>query len=305
MQKIELGQAKQLTALSNGVALTGLTYVSSNTDVATIDSNGLLTAVGEGIVRITITGGPRPINVTYKVVAEGGEPKLTLELEDAVLEDVFAISLVSRHKSIYHFSVTHTGEFQAPFNSTNYIKIRANDFSTETDWISFDTITDEMPADIFMFADADLSGKTILAELAYEADGPSSYAESDSITLGTYADALGVENLLLEATVSGGNLNLIVHGVLLEEVEYDYYLTNVRMSLNVSPFNALTVSTSSLAVLNDVNDTLGYAVVPSFTNAISAGHYTDIYGQVGIEIYKDGVKVAEKLFLADVDLTIS
>ena len=86
---LEVGQTEQLSAtvLSNAACITAVKWKSGNRNVATVDQNGLITAVGGGTTTITVTvvnaGGPQITDtVTVTVLSDSMAPVWNVDFDD-------------------------------------------------------------------------------------------------------------------------------------------------------------------------------------------------------------------------------
>ena len=82
--EVNIGETKQLEAIVNPyVALNkNVTYESSDENVAVVDINGKVTAVGEGEAIITVTTEDGGFTDTCKIVVKYGKPALCFDLSD-------------------------------------------------------------------------------------------------------------------------------------------------------------------------------------------------------------------------------
>lgn len=74
MNDFKIPQGEQIIVTTNGGSGNGLIYSSSNEAVVIIDSDGTVTAVGEGIASITVTDGNRSDSIVVEVTADADDP---------------------------------------------------------------------------------------------------------------------------------------------------------------------------------------------------------------------------------------
>ena len=74
MNDFKIPQGEQIIVTTNGGSCNGLIYSSSNEAVVIIDSDGTVTAVGEGIASITVTDGNRSDSIVVEVTADVDDP---------------------------------------------------------------------------------------------------------------------------------------------------------------------------------------------------------------------------------------
>ena len=112
---LKVGMTAQLTWTSG---YNNLTWSSEKESVATVDENGLVTAVGEGTAKIRATEGEYSDSVTIKVVGAPSAPETGSKTEDDSGTMVIIIS-VAKEKVEYDGEV-HTSHFTAVSDAAGF-----------------------------------------------------------------------------------------------------------------------------------------------------------------------------------------
>lgn len=158
-----LGKTLQLTASVDGQALTGVTWESKNTAVATVDSNGLVASVAKGSAQITANKDgyqQGAISVTVeleKIVVSAAENKTTLVMEETVQlsakineQDAEGIEWTSSNNNVA--TVSNAGLVTALYAGTATITASKDNYTAGT--ISI-TVTRPAALATLHFEDAD------------------------------------------------------------------------------------------------------------------------------------------------------
>ena len=191
----------------------GLSYASSNAEVASVSNTGLVTAVKAGSATITVTKeGYKKAEVSVKVKAKPVEGEIVLEAEDAILPEETSIQMeagdenTSGGQSLGYFSAGQT--FQLKYTSAEAKKVNlilvAASAALKSDWSGFDvmTLNDEVMS-LKLNGTAISLGETTLPE------GPNWVKSWMEIDLGEI-DLIAGDNVFeFEALVQGPNIDCL------------------------------------------------------------------------------------------------